>query len=64
MILPPCGDSPARAYIPPMNDLDNLINMCTNPLIEEDTHGIIVEKLVGEVDWKSAHIRSKISGLL
>ncbi len=47
-----------------MNDLDNLINVCTNPLIEEDTHGIIVEKLVGEVDWKSSHIRSNFSGLL
>ena len=64
MILPPCGDSPARAYTPSMNDLDNLINVCMNPLIEEDTHGIIVENLVGEVAWKPSHIRSKISGLL
>lgn len=64
MILPPYGYSPARAYTPSMNDLDNLINVCTIPLIEEDTHGIIVEKLVGEVAWKPSHIRSKISGLL
>lgn len=64
MILPPCGDSPARAYTPPMDDQDNLINVCTNPLIEEDTHEIIVEKLFGEVDRKPSHIRSKISGLL
>ena len=29
-----------------------------------DKQGIMVEKLVGEVDWKSSKIRSTINGLL
>ena len=29
-----------------------------------DKQGNIIEKLVGEVDWKSSKIRSKIHGLL
>lgn len=29
-----------------------------------DKQGIIVEKLVGEVDWNSSKIRAKIKGLL
>ncbi|NNK14080.1 MAG: redoxin domain-containing protein [Desulfofustis sp.] len=35
MTLPPCGDSPARAYTPSMNDLNSLINVNCMNYVEE-----------------------------
>jgi hypothetical protein len=45
MTLPPCGDSPARAYTPSMNDLNSLINVkCMNYVEEKNKKKINISR--------------------